>query len=45
MTALFFRAFPTATISTLEGMSDDDLDVMTYFFLQPKGKRALIKAW
>ena len=41
-TALFFRAFPTANVSVLEGMSDGDMDSHIFFLLSPKGKRCLI---
>ncbi|EMR82811.1 putative benzoate 4-monooxygenase cytochrome protein [Botrytis cinerea BcDW1] len=41
-TALFFRAFPEAKISTLEGMSDADMDPQIFFLLSPRGKRCLI---
>jgi hypothetical protein len=41
-TALFFRAFPAATVSTLEDMNDEDMDPQIFFLLSPKGKRCLI---
>lgn len=41
-TALFFRAFPNAKVSTLEGMNDRDMDPLIFFLLSPKGKRCLI---
>jgi len=44
-TTLFFRAFPTARVSTLEGMSDDDMDPMLHFLLSPKGGRCLIQGY
>ena len=43
-TALFFRAFPTATVSTSEGMSDKDMEPNLHFLISPKGKRCLIEA-
>lgn len=42
-TARFFRAFPTARVSALEGMCDDDMEQVTYFLAPPKGKRCLIE--
>lgn len=42
--ALFFRAFPNARVSGLEGMSDGDMDEAIYFLLAPKGKRCLLEA-
>ncbi|TEY87498.1 hypothetical protein BOTCAL_0001g00240 [Botryotinia calthae] len=41
-TALFFRAFPEARMSTLECMSDMDMDPQIFFLLSPRGKRCLI---
>jgi len=41
-TALFFRTFPRARVSTAEGMSDDDMKMLIYFLVIPKGKRCLI---
>jgi cytochrome P450 len=41
-TARFFRAFPNSTVSSLEGMSDDDMVPEVYFLLKPKGGRCLI---
>jgi hypothetical protein len=43
-TAKFFRAFPNAKVSTLEGFSDDDMEQMIYFLMYPKNKRCLIQA-
>ena len=43
-TAKFFRAFPGATISEIEGMSDEDMQPTLYFLLSPKGKRCLVQA-
>ncbi|KAF4968852.1 hypothetical protein FSARC_3818 [Fusarium sarcochroum] len=42
-TARFFRAFPNSTISSLEGMSKDDMEPQAYFLLAPKGGCCLIK--
>lgn len=44
-TARFFLAFPNATISELEGMSDEDMQQMMYFLQAPKGKRCLVKLY
>ncbi|OLN96955.1 putative sterigmatocystin biosynthesis P450 monooxygenase STCB-like protein 7 [Colletotrichum chlorophyti] len=41
--ARFFRTFPGAKVSQLERMSDDDMVPLTYFLLNPKGKRCLIE--
>ncbi|KAI2621287.1 cytochrome P450 [Hypoxylon sp. NC1633] len=43
-TALFFRAFPTAKLSTKYGMSENDMDAQINFLLMPKGHRCLIEA-
>jgi hypothetical protein len=43
-TAMFFRAFPDANITELEGMSDEDMQPKLYFLLSPKGKRCLVQA-
>ncbi|KAL4872535.1 hypothetical protein BDV12DRAFT_193253 [Aspergillus spectabilis] len=43
-TAYFFRTLPNARISTLENMSDDDMEMNLYFLLSPKGKRCLVEA-
>ncbi|KAJ2962741.1 hypothetical protein NQ176_g10909 [Zarea fungicola] len=40
--AAFFRTFPNARVSTLEGMSDLDMAQTSYFILSPKGHRCLI---
>lgn len=42
-TAHFFRTFPNAKVSALEGMSDDDMEQVTYFLAPPKNKRCLIE--
>jgi cytochrome P450 len=41
--AHFFREFPNAKISALEGMSDDDMVQVTFFLAPPKNKRCLIE--
>ncbi|KAL1603476.1 hypothetical protein SLS60_005063 [Paraconiothyrium brasiliense] len=43
-TAKFFRAFPHAKVSTLEGFNDGDMEQLVYFLMYPKGKRCLIQA-
>lgn len=42
-TAIFFRRFPEAKMSTLEGMSNDDMDIAFHFVLSPRGKRCLVQ--
>jgi len=42
-TALFFRTFPQAHISTKEGMSHEDMEMKSYFLMSPKGHRCLIE--
>ncbi|KAH7203310.1 cytochrome P450 [Fusarium oxysporum] len=42
-TARFFRAFPNACVSSIEGMSQDDMELRAYFLLTPKGGRCLIQ--
>ena len=42
-TALFFRAFPGATVSRREGMTDEDMEPNLHFLINPKGKRCLIE--
>lgn len=42
--ASFFRAFPNAKVSTLENMSDTDMEQVIYFLMSPKGKRCLIQS-
>lgn len=44
MTAHFFLAFPDARMSSLEGMSDHDMDYEIYFVMSPRGKRCLMEA-
>lgn len=41
--ARFFRAFPQARISSLQGMSDDDMEPEMIAFTEPKGHRCLIE--
>lgn len=41
-TARFFRAFPSAKVSTLEGFTDSDMDPLLYFLAIPKSKRCMI---
>ncbi|KAK1566085.1 cytochrome P450 [Colletotrichum navitas] len=42
ITARFFRTFPKATISDIEGMSDKDMKPALYFLMVPSGHRCLI---
>ncbi|KAH7038349.1 cytochrome P450 CYP684A2, partial [Microdochium trichocladiopsis] len=42
--AHFFRAFPNAKVSTLEGMSDDDMKLALHFISSPQYHRCLIDA-
>jgi hypothetical protein len=42
--ARFFRAFPNATRSHLENMSDEEMEPKIYFLMVPKGGRCLIQA-
>ncbi|KAI0458840.1 cytochrome P450 [Xylaria acuta] len=41
--AYFFRAFPNARVSTLEGMSDNDMEEAMYFISSPQSHRCLIE--
>lgn len=41
-TALFFRTFPNAKVSSAEGFSDEDMEPEMFFLLGPKSKRCLI---
>ncbi|KAI8716325.1 hypothetical protein NCS52_00925700 [Fusarium sp. LHS14.1] len=43
-TARFFRAFPFATVSRSQGMSDQDMIPKVFFLLAPNGGRCLIEA-
>ncbi|CAG7922134.1 unnamed protein product [Penicillium olsonii] len=42
-TALFYRTFPDARVSTQEGMSDSDMEMAAVFLMAPKGHRCLIE--
>ncbi|KAI9369047.1 cytochrome P450 [Aspergillus egyptiacus] len=42
-TAYFFRTFPNARISALEGMGDLDMDPVIQFLMSPRGKRCLVQ--
>ncbi|KAI0018876.1 cytochrome P450 [Xylariomycetidae sp. FL0641] len=42
--AHFFRTFPDATPSTLEGFGDADMEQLLYFLSSPKNHRCLIEA-
>lgn len=42
-TALFFRTFPQAHVSTKEGMSAEDMEMKSYFLMSPKGHRCLME--
>ncbi|KAF5978572.1 phenol 2-monooxygenase [Fusarium coicis] len=42
-TARFFRAFPDAKVSSIEGMSEEEMELRAYFLLSPKGGRCLIQ--
>lgn len=44
-TARFFLTFPKATVSTMEGMDEEDMEQIAYFLMSPKGKRCLVKVW
>jgi len=41
--AKFFRAFPNAKVSQLDGFDDSEMDQAIYFLMYPKGKRCLIQ--
>lgn len=43
-TAHFFRTFPHARVSTLEGFGDEDMEPAMFFLLTPKRKMCLIEA-
>ncbi|KAK8017822.1 cytochrome P450 [Apiospora rasikravindrae] len=38
----FFKVFPSIVMSSAEGMSDDDMEMMNFFLVAPKGHRCLI---
>ncbi|KAG6000519.1 hypothetical protein E4U21_005363 [Claviceps maximensis] len=42
--ARFLLEFPTARVSTREGMSDRDMEMTATFLMTPRGKRCLIEA-
>ncbi|KAI3397291.1 hypothetical protein diail_11023 [Diaporthe ilicicola] len=42
MAARFFRNFPNATVSELEGMCDKDMEPALHFLMVPSGHRCLI---
>ncbi|PHH75687.1 hypothetical protein CDD80_2176 [Ophiocordyceps camponoti-rufipedis] len=44
MTASFFLAFPDARMSSLEGMSDEDMGERNFFVMAPRGRRCLMEA-
>ncbi|KAJ3553602.1 hypothetical protein NPX13_g10852 [Xylaria arbuscula] len=41
--ARFFKTFPNATMSSLEGMTDEDMDPKLYFLINPRGHRCLME--
>ncbi|KAH7088039.1 cytochrome P450 [Paraphoma chrysanthemicola] len=43
-TAKFFRAFPNARVSTRDGFSDDDMEMVIYAVMYPKKHLCLIEA-
>ncbi|KAF1942105.1 cytochrome protein [Clathrospora elynae] len=43
-TAKFFRAYPNAKLSTLDGFCDEDMEQIIFFLIYPKNKRCLIQA-
>ncbi|KAJ5784933.1 uncharacterized protein N7503_010145 [Penicillium pulvis] len=43
-TALFFRRFPRAKVSSSEGMSSDDMVMKAFFLMAPQGHRCLVEA-
>ncbi|KAJ5548037.1 hypothetical protein N7513_005271 [Penicillium frequentans] len=43
-TALFFRRFPQAKVSSSEGMSSDDMVMTAFFLMAPQGHRCLVEA-
>ncbi|PYH44031.1 cytochrome P450 [Aspergillus saccharolyticus JOP 1030-1] len=42
-TAMFFRRFPQARVSSRDGMSEADMVMETFFLMAPKGHRCLIE--
>jgi hypothetical protein len=43
-TTAFFRAYPNAKVSTLDGFGDEEMEQVIFFLMFPKGKRCLIQA-
>ncbi|KAJ5219719.1 hypothetical protein N7468_008923 [Penicillium chermesinum] len=43
-TAMFFRRFPHAHMSSREGMTTDDMEMKAWFLMTPKGGRCLMEA-
>jgi hypothetical protein len=43
-TAAFFRTYPNAKVSSLDGFGDNDMEQVIYFLMYPRGKRCLIEA-
>ncbi len=41
--AMFFRRFPNATTSSVEGMSDADMDMQIFLAMSPRGNRCLVQ--
>ena len=41
--ALFFRKYPQAQLSSKEGMCDNDMLIKAYFLMTPKGHRCLVE--
>lgn len=39
----FFRRFPHATASRVEGMSDADMDMQIFLAMSPRGNRCLVQ--
>jgi hypothetical protein len=42
-TALFFRASPSARLSTKEAMAASDMEMQSFFLMAPEGHRCLIE--
>lgn len=42
--ARFFKTFPRAVHTSLEGMTDDDMELEAYLISNPRGMRCLIEA-
>ncbi|RWA10079.1 hypothetical protein EKO27_g5041 [Xylaria grammica] len=43
--ARFFKAFPNARVSTLEGMKDEDMSQKLFFLSTPQGHRCLLELY